>query len=396
MSLDIKTFLISIGVVGIATLGFLLITQPNLVEFESTSRTEDVINATKVPENNAETALASTTPPGPAIADKTKSHNAENIPITAKNEEKPAQKEVMKTPVSPEIVRVQDPYSTPPLAFSAINEETRAALVNILCAPRSGSLRPVSGSGVIIDPRGVILTNAHVAQYVLLASDARIDLSCAVRSGSPARPLWTAEVLYIPQIWVKEHADELNTAHPLGTGEHDYALLRINSALGNSQFPASFPSIAPDVREAIGFVNDPVLVASYPAEFIGGIAAQLDFYPVSSITKIKKLLTFNVKTVDVISIGGVIEAQSGSSGGALVNAWGRLIGIVTTTSEGTTTAQRDLRSVTLSYIDRDITAQTGFDLSNILGKDIASEASDFNANEAPELIRLLVDKLPKR
>ena len=67
-----------------------------------------------------------------------------------------------------------------------------------------------------------------------------------------------------------------------------------------------------DTRDAIGFLGDLTLVASYPAEFIGGIAAQFDLYPASSVTPIQDLLTFRTKTVDLISLGGIIEAQSGS------------------------------------------------------------------------------------
>jgi S1-C subfamily serine protease len=299
-----------------------------------------------------------------------------------------------------EITRIRNPYEFPPQSFLTINELTRAALVNILCMPQSGSFKPVSGSGVIIDPRGVILTNAHVAQYVLLSQSQRVNVICTIRSGSPAVALWKAEVLYIPPIWVKEHVDEINTEHPLGTGEHDYALLRITSPLDTVSPPptlqgSGFPAISVDTREAIGFESDSVLAASYPAEFVGGIVAQLNLFAVSSVVTIKQLLTFRAQTVDLLSLGGVLEAQGGSSGGAVVNAWGRLIGIITTTSEGTTTAARDLRAITLSYVNRDLMAQTQSDLPTILGGDIAAEALDFNTHVSPELVKLYVDKISR-
>ena len=148
------------------------------------------------------------------------------------------------------------------------------------------------------------------------------------------------------------------------------------------------------MREKIGFIDDPVLVASYPAEFIGGATAQLSLFPASSVTAIQGLLTFSDQgTVDLISMGGIIEAQSGSSGGAIVNAWGRLIGIISTTSEGKTTAERDLRAVTLSYINRDIAVQSGLDLQTILGGNTEAEASAFNTSEVPALLQLLIDQI---
>jgi hypothetical protein len=254
--------------------------------------------------------------------------------------------------------------------------------------PRSGgSLAPISGSGVIIDPRGVILTNAHVAQYVLLSEDAQVNLSCQIRIGAPASAAYATEVLYIPPVWVNAHVTEINTAHPMGTGEHDYALLRITGTVGNQNLPATFPYLPFDTREAIGFLGDQVLGASYPAEFLGGMAAENDLYPVSSISPISQLLTFASSTVDVISIGGVVEAQSGSSGGPVVNQWGYLIGLIATTSDAPTTAARDLRAITLSYINRDIETQTGSSLSAFLSGDLAAKESSFNNETAPGLLK---------
>ena len=298
-----------------------------------------------------------------------------------------------------QVTRIENPYPFPPESFNTVNDAARAALVNILCAPRSGgALSPISGSGIIIDPRGVILTNAHVAQYVLLSESPEINISCVIRSGAPAVAHWSAEVLYIPPVWVEAHAGEIRDPRPVGTGEHDYALLLISGELGSPPPPPStpgFPYLPFDTREAIGFQGDQVVVASYPAEFLGGLAAQFNLYPASSITPIGQLLTFATRSVDLISLGGIIEAQSGSSGGAVVNAWGRLVGIIATTSEGDTTAARDLRAITLSYINRDLMAQTQFDLPAILGGDVVAEAQDFNTRVAPNLIGLFIEQIEK-
>jgi hypothetical protein len=293
-------------------------------------------------------------------------------------------------------VRMQNPYDVAPESFSTVNTAARASLVNILCMPRGGgSLAPISGSGVIIDSRGVILTNAHVAQYVLLSEDSEVNLSCQIRIGAPATAAFTAEVLYIPPVWVTAHAAEINTPHPTGTGEHDYALLRITGTVSGQALPATFPYLPYDTREAIGFLGDQLLGASYPAEFLGGLAAENDLYPVSSVSAIDQLLTFATSTVDDISLGGVIEAQSGSSGGPVVNQWGYLIGLITTTSDATTTAARDLRAVTVSYINRDIETQTGSSLAAFLNGDLVSKESNFNDTIAPGLVRQYIQLLSK-
>ena len=291
--------------------------------------------------------------------------------------------------------RIVNPYATPPLSFDTINVSARSALVNILCIPYAGSLKPITGSGVIVSSTGIILTNAHVAQYVLL-SQANTSVTCTIRMGSPAQPRFVPHVLYVPSDWIEQHASDIVSARPVGTGEKDYALLFPVRSIDGSAAPADFPYLSIDTRERIGFTDDAVLVASYPAEFLAGFAAYNNLYSASSVTTIKKLLTFETNTVDVHSLGGIIGAQSGSSGGAVVNGWGYLIGIVSTMADGKTTADRDLRSVTLSYIDRDIRAETGSSLADILSGDPLERAVAFAQGPATALVQLLIDAIEHR
>jgi hypothetical protein len=179
----------------------------------------------------------------------------------------------------------------------------------------------------------------------------------------------------------------------MGTGEHDYAFLYITSTVDGSPLPAQFPYLPVDTRPAIGFPTDQVLVASYPAELVGGLQTEYGLYVDTSVTTIKQLLTFGSNTPDVVSLGGIIEAQEGSSGGAVVNQWGRLIALIATTSEGTTTSDRDLRGISLSYINTDLLAQSGTDLTTLLEGDPAEETQQFSANTAPGLIHLYVTQL---
>lgn len=396
MSPRLQSFILHLATLALIAGGFFFLVnhRPVEVAFEKVDTP-----ATSSPSQVAAVDVSLQSPPPPPRATSTP-------PKIATTTVKSAAKKPLAatTPVVPptkkepdnQAQRIQNPYSFAPIPFEAVDAITRPALVNILCKPRGGAvaLSPVSGSGVIIDPRGVILTNAHVAQYVLLAQSARINLSCAVRTGAPAVPRWSAEVLYIPPVWVEAHAKEVAAAHPMGTGEHDYALLRITGSLDATPLPIPFPHLPVDTRESIGFSGDRVLAVSYPAEFLAS-AAQFNMYPTSSVTTIGQLLTFVAKTVDVISLGGIIAAQGGSSGGAVVNGWGRLIALISTISEGDTTATRDLRAITLSYIDRDLATQTRFDIATTLGGDIAAEALDFNTKVAPKLIELYLAELEK-
>jgi hypothetical protein len=293
------------------------------------------------------------------------------------------------------VTRVKDPYPFASLSWADVNANARGALVNILCMPHGGSLQPISGSGVIIDPRGVILTNAHVGQYVLLSESTQVDLVCVIRTGSPAVARYKAAVLYIPPVWVEKHVGEITTPHPLGTGEHDYALLVITGSADGSPLPATFPALPYDTRKSIAFQGDQILAASYPAEFLGGLSTGSSLYSASSITRIEQLQAFGSGSPDVISLGGIIEAQSGSSGGDVVNAWGRLVGLIVTTSQGQTTAQRDLHALSLFYIDSDLTAQTGSGLAATLSDDLSAKAQDFTDTTARSLIRQYIKVLTK-
>lgn len=345
----------------------------------ATTQPASAAAATSTPADDLDTAVATSTPAKKPLA----------VPKTATaTTTEPA-------PHGTQVKRVENAYSMPPLSFELINDLSRAALVNIYCTTKgTGALRPISGSGIIIDPKGIILTNAHVAQYVLLARSERVNLSCVVRSGAPARALWVADVLFMPPAWVEAHAGDIKKDKPVGTGEHDYALLAITAAADGTTLPLTFPFVPFDAREAVGFSGDSVMVASYPAEFLGANATY-NLYPATSISHIGHLFTLAQSSVDVLSVGGVLEAQSGSSGGAIVNAWGRLIALISTTSEGATTADRDLRGITLSYIDRDLAAQSGYTLAELLDVNPTAEAGVFSRELAPHLIDLLIAAINK-
>lgn len=282
----------------------------------------------------------------------------------------------------------------PPLVpTELIRAKAQSAVVNILCEPEKNGTIAVSGTGVMIDPRGVILTNAHVAQYVLISGRDEINLSCTVRSGSPATNSWGVELLYIPPEWVAEHAEDILKTSPTGTGEHDYALLIAKDGakpLGSPPFTLIETTITPSIMDKT------VVLAAYPAEFSGFAATQQFLLSSVIVTPVKSVLTFDENIVDVLSFGAVALAQGGSSGGAVVNEDGYLIAIISTTSNKEFIAERDLRGITLSYINRALAESSGTSLKGLLAGDVVAQGAQFRANQAPALAQQIINYLVRR
>ena len=349
------------------------IQNPTVAQSATTSAPVATTTVEKKPQTQTSAALTKTADAHPAAA-------ASSTPSAADNQ----------------AFRVVNPYPFPPTSFDTINTDARGALVNIFCVQVGGALNAsISGSGVIIDPRGVILTNAHVAQYILLSDITGLNMSCAIRTGSPARESWKAHVFYMPQAWVDVHAKEILEQKPLGTGENDYALLVIDGSAG-SPLPMQFPFMHFETREAVAFTDDAVLVAAYPAGFLGGFEAARDLASISTVTTIKDLYTFSdASNIDVFSLGGIILAQGGSSGGAVVNQWDRLVGLIVTASSGETTSARDLRALSLAYIERSLRATIGVGLSGFLTGDISAKEIDFATNKEPQILEQFLRVIPR-
>ncbi len=278
----------------------------------------------------------------------------------------------------------------------SVNDRVRAALVNIICtSDASGPFESISGSGILIDPRGVILTNAHVAQFFLLKDYPTPGfVDCTIRTGSPAYPRYTAELMFLPPSWIRDNAQKIDDEAPRGTGERDYALLRITGAVSPSvTLPPLFPYLL--VSTDAPSVGDQVLQAGYAAGFLGGITIQNELYASTAWTTIRDIFTFNANTVDLISLGGSVVAQSGSSGGPVVNQNAIVVGVIVTSSGTGDTSTRNLHAITSSYIVRDFESERGKSLSQALSSDLASEVSIFTQVYAPSAKAALVAELEK-
>lgn len=296
-------------------------------------------------------------------------------------------------------VEIEIPPAEPieAISFTDINNSTRKALVNILCSVKNSTsnVSPVSGSGIIIDEKGVILTNAHIAQYMLLENyltDGFVD--CVFRTGSPATPTYRGKLLYLSPKWITDNPETLVLQNPKGTGESDFAFILIDEHVNKSKtIPTSFPFVQMDIAETTIQRGNSVLLAGYPAGFLGGIAIQKDLYITSTIATIVEIFTFHSNTVDITSVGGSIVAQQGASGGAVVDHKGNLISMISTSSAGDTTDERELHAITLSHINRSLVEQSSISIFELLNGDLSQKTDSFESDIAPDLRQILENTL---
>ena len=327
--------------------------------------------------------------------------------ISGPTESKPVAKSTKKSvsqlkpaaPAPTASIQLQIPTITevpaePPTDFETINKQVQKAVVNILCTTGGNTLSPVSGTGIIVSSEGVILTNAHVAEYFLLRDFHQKDfVQCIIRTDSPAYPRYYAELVYISPTWIENNKTILKEANPTGTGENDFAFLRITSAVDGSPL-SKFDYVPLNLREIID-KGDNVVLVSYPAGFLGGITIQQNLNIVSAITTVQDFFTFNLNTIDIISVGGTVVSQKGASGGAVVDKYSSVLGIITTSSDGATTADRRLHAITSAYIDRAFQSETGISLTQLLSKGTSDFARKFQTITAPLLTKIITDELTK-
>lgn len=311
------------------------------------------------------------------------------------------------TPAHPELKPIMEAASaSPPLSsirkqlpLDIIEAKTRSTVVHLTCTSKGEqALRATSGSGVIIDSRGVVLTNAHVAQFWLLPEKNPLGgTECNVRTSVPIEQRYHADLLYLPPAWIRKHAKDIARENPTGTGEHDYALLLITKTTDGSPLPAAFPAASVDVSERSVTKGEAIIIAAYPARKTAKSVEYFDTLQLSSIrATIQKLFTFDKTTLDLFSVSGNILSFQGSSGSPVVNEDNRVVGIISTSTDGESFLDRSLRAITTAHINRSLKAQTGLDLAFWIASDVETKAALFANSTAIELGEQLVSELENR
>ncbi len=218
-------------------------------------------------------------------------------------------------------------------------------VVNLFCELPKNEV--AIATGVIIHPRGYILTNAHVA-------DTEQSRTCLIRRGSPARNFAVAERVFLPPNFSSKSHTRENLAN-------DVAIWKITSVI-EKETADTFPffSIRPHKLPVDGAA---LATFSYPAELLGSHAVVSALYLSFSETKITAHDAYFIESAQGLG------SQKGSSGGILLDPFtGELAGLIFAVNDVKTeyVSERTMFSLTPFAIQEAVRAATGKDLDAYL------------------------------
>ncbi len=291
---------------------------------------------------------------------------------------------VTPTPTPAPVVKTETPKEKINLSTE---EKIRQSTVNILCSRIFGNtIQKTTGSGVVIDSSGIILTNAHVAEYFLLAQNGN-NTNCFIRTGSPATSSYKAKLIYLPEIWIENNKNNLSLQTLTGTGENDYALLLITERVSNSAPDA--PLVSLDISSDNVVKNQKIFLAGYPAGFSDVRILDSALYSLVKPSEVTNIAGFDGRSTDVINSSPTSIAEHGSSGGAVTTNDGDLTALIVATTVDNYSGKKNIQAITLPYIKKSIKNNSGKSFDYFLDN-ASSEVINFEKNNVNSLTNILL------
>lgn len=229
------------------------------------------------------------------------------------------------------------PPPQPQLSDQELYARYAGAIIQILCATREELF---AASGVVVNSGGLVLTNAHVAEILKKSGES----NCQARHKNPAEPFAKIEIVFIPDTTAK--------IAETGVPQRDFAFLRLVEA--RSPFLAAAPAAGIAER------GTTLLTLGYPSEFLEGIATSANSNLVFSALAVNGYADVDgdLSTAEAYVFKGGIVLQRGSSGTALFERSGKMVGLIFATTKGATTAEREGLALTMPYINRVLLEET--------------------------------------
>lgn len=252
--------------------------------------------------------------------------------------------------VSPRTVEINIPALVPAAELSQLSSDeiyarNSRAVIQIFCATREELF---SASGVIVSERGLVLTNAHVAEIVKKAGEA----NCQARHDNPASSFGKIKVILSLDTTLKVPDTEVP--------RHDIGFLQITDAV--EPFSTAVLSTANAVK------GETLLTLGYPSEFLEGLNAIENSNLVFSTLRVEGLADIDndPTTAEGYAFRGGLALQQGSSGTALFNREGKVVGLIFATTKKETTAEREGVALAIPYIDTILRQETGLGLMEFI------------------------------
>jgi hypothetical protein len=211
------------------------------------------------------------------------------------------------------------------------------------------------------------------------------------RFGNPASGSIGMKVSFISPEWIKEYGKYINTEGAPQTGSSDFALLKLDlNTLNKTQKDQLSPIT---VQKTLPNQGDSIYSLSYPADILGTKGVNSSLPQQKELLSVNRIYSVGVTPTDVIETTASIAGQRGSSGGAVLNSLGQLIGTITTVVNSNTTSKKLIRAMTIGHTDFELTKFSNINLDQVInyGGDTVREV--FNTKYREYLNSLLSNYL---